>query len=861
MPRNWFGIFALLSAVLYSAASIAQAPPSADTYVSASQPAINFGTSAFLPVQAGATSYIRLNLGAFPANASIAKATLRLYVNAVAAPGSFDVYQVGSNWVEKSVTSNNAPSLESSATGGHPVSVTAASANQFILIDITELAQSWLNGSTPNYGIALALTSVSGSFSFDSKESTGTGHQPELEVILAGEVGAVSGITTEGAVPPDAKNRAGQPNSDPYVDNGTALQVGGNFNIDGNGSAATFNATSQYLLGGVPVMGITGDQSFFVGTQTAPNNTGSQNVFLGIAAGANNTTGSYNLFLGATAGYNNTTGQSNMFMGTGAGSFNSTGSYNTFIGTWAGQNNTTGGLNNFVGTGAGLANTTGQYNTMFGTNSGLHNTTGSSNSFFGGASGLANTTGANNVFFGLNAGPNNTTGNSNLYIGVSAGFNADPAANNNLYIGSQGASDESGALRIGDPANQTAAFIAGIVGASTNSGAPVFIDSTGKLGTGGGAVSFTQVTGILSSPQFTGTYSNSVTLSNTSNVIDGNFTGNGSGLTGVSSGLSWPIVLKSADYTIQASDFSTPTSYGNYLILTGSVAHTFTLPNPAPPNGDCVAIDNNASAPINSNTNVFLTVSANGLTIDGGSSNATQPKRNSYLYCSDGTNYWRLDRQLASPSQIGPVLYTVDTGPVNALQTTFVAGLDFGLNTGTAIFILPIHANTILNPTLNVNGLGAKRILKYGNQGLAPGDLGTNALAVLIYDGQFWELVNPQTAVGTVTSVTATSPLVSSGGSSPVLSCPTCVTSPTLTGTTGSIGGSALTAGACTNGTAAVAGAAVGHPVSASASDGSLPNGLIILSAAVTAPGTVTVQLCATASVTPTANTYLVATH
>ena len=410
-------------------------------------------------------------------------------------------------------------------------------------------------------------------------------------------------------------------------------------------------------------------------------------------------------------------------------------------------------------------------------------------------------------------------------------------------------------------ANQTSAYLAGVNGSATNSGVPVFVDSTGKLGTGGGAVSFTQITGTLSSPQLTGTYSNSVTLSNTSNVIDGNFNGNGSGLTGVSSGLAWPIVLKSADYTIQSSDFSTPSSYGNYLILTGSVAHTFTLPNPAPPNGDCVAIDNNASAPIGSNTNVFLTVSANGLIIDGGSPNATQPKRNSYLYCSDGTNYWRLDRQLASPSQIGPVLYTVDTGPVNALQTTFVAGLDFGLNTGTEIFILPVHANTIVNPTLNVNGLGAIRILKYGTQGLAPGDLSTTALAVVIYDGQHWQLVNPQTSIGTVTSVTATSPLVSSGGSAPTLSCPTCITSPTLTGTTGSIGGTALTAGSCTTGTAAVTGAVVGHPVSVSASDGSLPNGLIILSAAVTSSNTVTVQLCATGSVAPSASTYNVATQ
>jgi hypothetical protein len=49
--------------------------------------------------------------------------------------------------------------------------------------------------------------------------------------------------------------------------------------------------------------------------------------------------------------------------------------------------------------------------------------------------------------------------------------------------------------------------------------------------------------------------------------------------------------------------------------------------------------------------------------------------------------------------------------------------------------------------------------------------------------------------------------------------------------------------------------------VSVSASDGTLPNGFIILSAAVTSSNTVTVQLCATTGVTPAANTYNVATQ
>ncbi len=77
-----------------------------------------------------------------------------------------------------------------------------------------------------------------------------------------------------------------------------------------------------------------------------------------------------------------------------------------------------------------------------------------------------------------------------------------------------------------------------------------------------------------------------------------------------------------------------------------------------------------------------------------------------------------------------------------------------------------------------------------------------------------------------------------------------------LSGTTGSIGGSALAAGACTTGTVAVNGAATGTPVDVSASDGSLPSGLVMLRAAVTAANTVTVQVCAVGAVTPVAVSY-----
>jgi hypothetical protein len=82
-----------------------------------------------------------------------------------------------------------------------------------------------------------------------------------------------------------------------------------------------------------------------------------------------------------------------------------------------------------------------------------------------------------------------------------------------------------------------------------------------------------------------------------------------------------------------------------------------------------------------------------------------------------------------------------------------------------------------------------------------------------------------------------------------------------LAGTTAPIGGRAITAGTCLSGTVTVAGAAVGHTVGVSATDGTLPNPLIVLSAAVTSANTVTVQLCPISAVTPTAKSYNVTTY
>lgn len=193
----WFALFTLLSA-----SAFAQAPPTDDTYSNGGSKTQKNGSSIFLVVQHGFDSYIKFNLATLPANPNIAKATLRLYVDAVVGGGSFDVYQLNSSWNENTLTYNNAPALGISATGSHPVAITASSLNQFVLIDITSLVQGWANGTIPNNGVALALTTSGGSFSFDSKESVLTSHHPELEIALNGAVGPQGPAGATGATGP-----------------------------------------------------------------------------------------------------------------------------------------------------------------------------------------------------------------------------------------------------------------------------------------------------------------------------------------------------------------------------------------------------------------------------------------------------------------------------------------------------------------------------------------------------------------------------------------------------------------------------------------------------------------------------------
>src|ERR1035438_4547766 len=83
-----------LLTVLLALPSHAQITPSADAYTNTASPTTNYGAAATLNVEsASQTTYIQFDLSAIPAGytgANVAKASLKLYVNAVGTAGIAD---------------------------------------------------------------------------------------------------------------------------------------------------------------------------------------------------------------------------------------------------------------------------------------------------------------------------------------------------------------------------------------------------------------------------------------------------------------------------------------------------------------------------------------------------------------------------------------------------------------------------------------------------------------------------------------------------------------------------------------------------------------------------------------------------
>ena len=202
------------------------------------------------------------------------------------------------------------------------------------------------------------------------------------------------------------------------------------------------------------------------GTGVLPSNTGSYNSGFGYQALYTNTSGSGNTAVGYGALYYNSTGDTNAAFGYLSMTENTTGYANTGLGYAALANNTSGTNNVGVGFNALGGVTSGAVNLAVGVNSLASVSTDYGNIGLGHRCLTNLSSGSYNIGIGYTTGTTLTTGSSNIYIA------------NNL-----GSATENGTIRIGDPSNQTATYVAGISGSTAASGVAVYVNSSGKLGT------------------------------------------------------------------------------------------------------------------------------------------------------------------------------------------------------------------------------------------------------------------------------------------------------------------------------------------------------------------------------------------
>lgn len=157
-----------------------------DATVNSLSPAVNFGSSPSLLVNATSNALLQfslLNLPAQTAANQISKATLTVFVNTLSTPGSMVAQFVGgSGFDERTVTYDNGPGT---STRSSPVAVT--SLQSFITFDVTSLVQGMVANSRTNADFNLAPSTSAGrqvNVSLDSKENTSTSHPATLDITL-----------------------------------------------------------------------------------------------------------------------------------------------------------------------------------------------------------------------------------------------------------------------------------------------------------------------------------------------------------------------------------------------------------------------------------------------------------------------------------------------------------------------------------------------------------------------------------------------------------------------------------------------------------------------------------------------------
>jgi hypothetical protein len=276
IPRGRYllaDFLALAILAMVPAMSLAQTPATDDTYATQTRSSNNYGAATSLAVQAGTQptyTYMKFSTSQVPNGSSVTKATLRLFVTAVATAGAFDIRLANGPWSESTLTWNNQPGsgpgsillagscatpIPANADPTHPLCITRGQVNDYIIIDVSSQVQAWVTNPASNYGIVLVpTTGYSTSITFDSKENTTTSHDPALNIVVTGPAGSAATVTV-------GSTTTGAAGTAPNVSNaGTTSAAILNFTIPQGATGATGPNGPQGPQGPQGQMGAVGPQ-------------------------------------------------------------------------------------------------------------------------------------------------------------------------------------------------------------------------------------------------------------------------------------------------------------------------------------------------------------------------------------------------------------------------------------------------------------------------------------------------------------------------------------------------------------------------------------------------------------------------
>jgi hypothetical protein len=152
---------------------------------------------------------------ALPPGASaehLAKATLSVFVCNVGTPGLVHVLAVNGNWLENTITGLNAPPLLHAPDTQKPYASARIDAfKTWVSFDVTELVRDWMDGTQPNYGLALVPADDKTSVALTSREPGNLRIPAQLELVYGGAVGPAGPQGPVGPAGPAGKPGAAGP--------------------------------------------------------------------------------------------------------------------------------------------------------------------------------------------------------------------------------------------------------------------------------------------------------------------------------------------------------------------------------------------------------------------------------------------------------------------------------------------------------------------------------------------------------------------------------------------------------------------------------------------------------------------------